>query len=489
MSDCLANLHEKLGGSQYVVMKNIAKFVPPWTVPRDLWMKALRPDVSRIAVDARLFHEAGCRLVHKYRVYKDPFPHPALQGGEGVLARLLSFVTRAMAIAQLTHLRISIPASGRPRGRCRKSVFAQRAFTGIDGPPLCFILQCVVSVLGGEPSVQKSPDIMLHGPEIIEEDEMDIVSTETDVPIPVVRPPPGFRKFSWPREEWGPHGEPSVFDFSKEFPGWFPGVGGRPSVDQPSLPVSPILQSSLDDSVVVNVGSSREESNTPSDAVIVTQTVVDTPPVGMDSDVPADSPSPDVLRPFTGSPVGPVADPPKYLTDRVGRRPPGLVPRWRLAREGLAERSSSSLRSSGAGCVFGNTTYRASDYASPSGEFGFPLHHPRFLEWIGAPESAGLLEMGPGRWLHSLSRDQAMDAAIQLHRDVCLMATNLDVLDQYALSLQGTASKMLKLGLNSCDFPSAEVAAGTLGPRVRRGSVQIEAMGLWRPSLDPIRLA
>ena len=40
-----------------------------------------------------------------------------------------------------------------------------------------------------------------------------------------------------------------------------------------------------------------------------------------------------------------------------------------------------------------------------------------------------------------------MDAALQLHRDVCLMTTNLDVLDQYVLCLQGTASKILKLGL------------------------------------------
>ena len=82
-----------------------------------------------------------------------------------------------------------------------------------------------------------------------------------------------------------------------------------------------------------------------------------------------------------------------------------------------------------------------------------------------------------------------MDVAIQLHRDVCLMATNLDILDQYALSLQGTASKILVLGLASSDFSSAEVAAGALGPRVCRASVQMEAMGLWRPSLDPIMLA
>ena len=88
-----------------------------------------------------------------------------------------------------------------------------------------------------------------------------------------------------------------------------------------------------------------------------------------------------------------------------------------------------------------------------TGEFGVPLHHPRFLEWIGTPESASLLDMGPGRWLHSLSREQAIVAASQLHRDVCLMTTNLDILDQYVLCLQGTASKMLELSLGSGDFP------------------------------------
>ena len=82
-----------------------------------------------------------------------------------------------------------------------------------------------------------------------------------------------------------------------------------------------------------------------------------------------------------------------------------------------------------------------------------------------------------------------MDAAIQLHRDVCMMTTHLDILDQHALSLQNTASKMLQVVLGSSEFPSADVAAGALGHRVCRASVQMEAMGLWRPSLDPIILA
>ena len=64
-----------------------------------------------------------------------------------------------------------------------------------------------------------------------------------------------------------------------------------------------------------------------------------------------------------------------------------------------------------------------------------------------------------------------MAAAIQLHRDVCLMTPNLDILDQYAIALQGTASKMLEKSLGYSDFPSADVAAGALGawgsPRFR----------------------
>ena len=166
------------------------------------------------------------------------------------------------------------------------------------------------------------------------------------------------------------------------------------------------------------------------------------------------------------------------------------VPRWRLAREGpfLAEWSPEYIRSFGAGCAFWNTTYRDSDYAAPSGEYRLPMHHPRFIEWIGVPQSAGLLEIGGGRWLDNLSQDQVITAAVHLQRDVGLMQTNLDVLDQYTVSLQGTASRMIELCLGTRDFPAEEVVAGALGPRVCRTSVQMEGMGLWHPSLDPLRL-
>ena len=72
------------------------------------------PDVSGVAVDIKLFHESGCRLVHRYRIYGDPLPHPALQGR--VIKKLLAFVNRIMAIAWLTHLHLSIPSSGTTSG-------------------------------------------------------------------------------------------------------------------------------------------------------------------------------------------------------------------------------------------------------------------------------------------------------------------------------------------------------------------------------------
>ena len=175
----------------------------------------------------------------------------------------------------------------------------------------------------------------------------------------------------------------------------------------------------------------------------------------------------------------------------TGNRDCGTVPRWRLAREGPFpnERSQASLRVLGKGCAFRHTTYSVEDHARPEGGLGVPLNHPRFLEWLGAPDSAWSLEMSPGHWCDTLSRDQAMMAAMQLHRDACLMQTNLNILDQYALALHGTASKLLQKTIGGSPYPRAEVTAAAPGTHARRASVQMEALGLWRPSMDPLQFA
>ena len=56
----------------------------------------------------------------------------------------------------------------------------------------------------------------------------------------------------------------------------------------------------------------------------------------------------------------------------------------------------------GNGCAFRSTTYRSSDYVQSSGKYGYLCTTPGSWEWIGAPESARLLDQGPSAWLHSL---------------------------------------------------------------------------------------
>ena len=102
------------------------------------------------------------------------------------------------------------------------------------------------------------------------------------------------------------------------------------------------------------------------------------------------------------------------------------------------------------------------------------LNQPRFVEWIGVPQSTGLIELSGRLWVNKLSRDQAVTAAVHLQRDVGLMQTNVDVLDQYALSLQKAASRIIDNCLGPCVYPAVEIATGALGPRVRRASIQME---------------
>ena len=116
------------------------------------------------------------------------------------------------------------------------------------------------------------------------------------------------------------------------------------------------------------------------------------------------------------------------------------------------------------GSAYQFTTYQDSDFAVPDGQFGLPLHHPRFLEWVGAPEYARLLGRDSSEWIRSMSQLQTIDAARQLlqtidaarqlQHDTCLINSNLNVQDQYVLCLQWMASKLLELTVWRHDFMS-----------------------------------
>ena len=131
--ECRDHFNEKHCGSETLDFDRVSKSFPAFTVTRDFWERALKPEISGIAVDIWLFHKSGRRLIHKYRVYQDPLPHPALR--EGRITKLISLVNRAMVIAQLTHLRIAIPSSGNPPGEVPSNCFPRMDKLGMTKTP------------------------------------------------------------------------------------------------------------------------------------------------------------------------------------------------------------------------------------------------------------------------------------------------------------------------------------------------------------------
>ena len=117
--------------------------------------------------------------------------------------------------------------------------------------------------------------------------------------------------------------------------------------------------------------------------------------------------------------------------------------------------------------------------------YGLQLHHPRFLELVGAPESARLLDRTPLYWVEEMGKERAMVAADTLQRDAGVMLSNLQILSQFAMVLNRMSFSMMALGLDRSEFPGAEVDALSPAPRARRAAPYISAMGLWRPQENP----
>ena len=131
------------------------------------------------------------------------------------------------------------------------------------------------------------------------------------------------------------------------------------------------------------------------------------------------------------------------------------------------------------------TCYRDDDDSSVDSQFGVHVHHPRFLEWVSAPESAHLLCHPPAEWLQVMNRQDTLHAALQLQRDASLMLSNLTVLHQYAIALHQMSTEVLYSMFGWDFFPSGAVNDAAPMPRVFRASTHMAAMGLWRPTDGP----
>ena len=137
------------------------------------------------------------------------------------------------------------------------------------------------------------------------------------------------------------------------------------------------------------------------------------------------------------------------------------------------------------GCPYRITSYTGPAVADTNPAFGLQLHHPRFLEFIGAPESARLLYHSPSFWVDRLGEEDAMAAAVNLPRDAGIMLSNLQILLQFVTSVHRMSSEMMALGMGRVVFPSKEIADLSTAPRAPRATKYMAAMGLWRPQTGP----
>ena len=136
---------------------------------------------------------------------------------------------------------------------------------------------------------------------------------------------------------------------------------------------------------------------------------------------------------------------------------------------------------SGSGCQYRMTSYDAADLPDLDLAYGLHLYDPRFIKYVGAPESARLLSRTPDYWLHHMSRDQAISAALQLQRDAGPIMSNLQVLRQYVTSLNRMSSEVMRLAFGHEPYPSEAVQSVVPSPRFRRAAHYMAAMSLWRP--------
>ena len=65
-------------------------------------------------------------------------------------------------------------------------------------------------------------------------------------------------------------------------------------------------------------------------------------------------------------------------------------------------------------CPYRFTACSGQPFSDGNPAFGLQLHHPQFLEFVGAPESARLLYRSPTFWVDQLGEEQAMAAAVNL---------------------------------------------------------------------------
>ena len=122
----------------------------------------------------------------------------------------------------------------------------------------------------------------------------------------------------------------------------------------------------------------------------------------------------------------------------------------------VMHRPDTPLRSrqDGQGWPFRITSYDMKiEDSGFSPEYGVQLHDPRFLEYVGAPESARLLSRDPEYWVEHMWREKTISAALQLQHDAGLIL-NVQILQQLVTALHGVSANVMGAVRGHQPFPT-----------------------------------
>ena len=85
-----------------------------------------------------------------------------------------------------------------------------------------------------------------------------------------------------------------------------------------------------------------------------------------------------------------------------------------------------------------------------------------------------------------MGRERTVQAALRLNHDASLIMTNVPIMSQLVTSFSRTASEVMRTVHERAPFPTRAVDFVKPGRRVRRAAHYMAAMGLWRPTSDPV---
>ena len=497
--DCID--HMRRAHNTPITMKagNLARWFPPWTVTREQWHNMSRPSVSGIAIDTFLFSRIGMSLFHQYRVFDRFGSHPAFRRAYMTNIFLFLKESDSEAIRRSHRRRARELAAGMSQPASVTRNVMSRTIQSGPAPQRTVVSNVMgqkagtllVTPAGG---ASGSSGISRNG----RSREEDTVQALMDLSLPrFARLDDGRlpKTKLWPITEQPPSSPASVRD------------GNITRTPSPCYQLDDLTSASSTGGTVTNdyrltLLTDSSNSITPVGSIVsfsdddlpLESDQEDTRQVqrrDLDDDVPPGPSGVPEYIPLSGQ--KPVEDPiytptpsDKLVRVPISRVTPAdenmfdpMLGEWPV--DDLSSPEEMTRNKPAGGKSFHMTSYTGPAMVDADTRYGLQLHHPRFLEFIGAPESARLLNQSPSFWVDRLGQESAMAAAVNLQRDAGFMMTNLQILGQFVMSLHRMSAEMLSIGVDHVVFPVDEVDRLSVMPRAQRAAKYMSAMGLWRP--------